>query len=367
MTFYFGAFDTTSGENILPDAVYWKKYTEILSEYLKVQMFDSLNSFKVENGEWPYLNTEKPVFVFLNDRDTKHTGLFEKYSFLHKQSELLGSTHMARGVTGTCNHVILDSGVQCRIKPHTDLLSLSVYGTYGLCTMDRSRYCNKFIFESTEQCMKYRSEFGNTVNFIVTDHSLQDEDYPENSINAAYYNNLQNIVTYNEKCHGTAPDASLRWPGDHRIYFFKNSRIHRYDEQKQVVDYVFDLKQQKDLFGNINAALTNGTKTVLFKDCYVWEYQSTHYGVGEEPSFSLSEKIDLADRFPGLPCNIDAAFSMYGRNFFFKGCLYYELVPKTIFNETSGIESLGGEITKAQDIYDWGLQIDTEKLVVDLC
>ena len=82
------------------------------------------------------------------------------------------------------------------------------------------------------------------------------------------YNNLQNIVTYNERCHGTAPDASLRWPGDHRIYFFKNSRIHRYDEQKQVVDYVFDLKQQKDLFGNINAALTNGTKTVLFKDCY---------------------------------------------------------------------------------------------------
>ena len=89
----------------------------------------------------------------------------------------------------------------------------------------------------------------------------------------------------------------------------------------------------------------------------------TVYGVGEEPSFSLSEKIDLADRFPGLPCNIDAAFSMYGRNFFFKGCLYYELVPKTIFNETSGIESLGGEITKAQDIYDWGLQINTEYLV----
>ena len=109
----------------------------------------------------------------------------------------------------------------------------------------------------------------------------------------------------------------------------------------------------------------DNTGTILLNALYVWEYQSTHYGVGEEPSFSLSEKIDLADRFPGLPCNIDAAFSMYGRNFFFKGCLYYELVPKTIFNETSGIESLGGEITKAQDIYDWGLQIDTEKLVVD--
>ena len=40
--------------------------------------------------------------------------------------------------------------------------------------------------------MKYRSEFGNTVNFIVTDHSLQDEDYPENSINAAYYRDLNN-------------------------------------------------------------------------------------------------------------------------------------------------------------------------------
>ena len=36
LTFYFGAFDTTSGENLSPDPGYWQKYTKTLSEYLKV-------------------------------------------------------------------------------------------------------------------------------------------------------------------------------------------------------------------------------------------------------------------------------------------------------------------------------------------
>lgn len=69
-----------------------------------------------------------------------------------------------------------------------------MYGTYGLCTQDRSRYCNKYLFESADQCLRYRSEFDNTVNFIVNDHSISNENWPETNVNVAKHMNLINLV-----------------------------------------------------------------------------------------------------------------------------------------------------------------------------
>ena len=108
---------------------------------------------RVERGEWPYVQTFKPIFIFLNDRDIGLTGqtIFDQYNWLHRTTSYMASTHMARGVTGTCEHVIVDSGVQCRLKPMYELLVLAVYGTYGLCTIDRARYCNQYLFESSDQ------------------------------------------------------------------------------------------------------------------------------------------------------------------------------------------------------------------------
>ena len=172
--------------------------------------------------------------------------------------------------------------------------------------------------------LKYRAEFGRTINYITTDHTNDKARYPETAVSTAFHVNLYNLLHFRpEKCKSTAPDAALRWPGDQRIYFFKNKRIHRYAETAQTVDHIFDLKIKE--MNKIDAALTVNTTTLLFKDCHVWEYTVSWFGEEKEPKWQLSEKMHINKKYPGLPCNIDAAMSMYGRQYFFKGCLYYEV------------------------------------------
>lgn len=225
VTLHFGPENNGGSETGTLSAENWESYLKFLTRYLERQFPTQLNSYRIERGEWPYIETLKPIFIFINDRDivgsNKANAHLDNYKWIHRQSSFLATTHMARGVTGTCEHVIVDSGVQCRLKPMYELLNLAVYGTYGLCTIDRARYCNQYLFESSDQCLKYRSEFGKTINYITTDHTNDKTRYPESAISAAYHTNLYNLLQFHPNtCKASSPDAAMRWPGDQRIYGF---------------------------------------------------------------------------------------------------------------------------------------------------
>ena len=365
VTLYFGPENYGQGaDSPTLDAYDWEHYMKFVTRYISNQMPNQLNTHRLERSEWPFIETMKPIFVFLNDRDLDNTKtrIFRENPWLHRQSSYLTSTHMSRGVTGTCEHVIIDSGVQCRLKPMYELLTLAIYGTYGLCTLDRARYCNQYLLESSDQCLKYRSEFGRTINFITTDHTTNKARFPETTVATAFHINLYNLLQFNpESCKAVSPDAALRWTGDQRIYFFKDKKIHRYEETAQTVDHVFEMKI--DGLEKIDAALTQNDTTLFFRGCDLWEYkvtypdnndskinnnfgrsqqQDTYFNAGQsnyyqEPQWKLSKVMKIQDRYPGLPCDLDAAISMYGRQYFFKGCLYYEVT--TEFNKKKSKET----------------------------
>jgi len=352
VTLYFGPENYgQGGDSPALDSYDWENYMKFVTRYISNQLPSQLNTHRLDRNEWPYIETMKPIFVFLNDRDLDNTKtrIFRENRWLHRQSSYMTSTHMSRGVTGTCEHVIIDSGVQCRLKPMYELLTLAVYGTYGLCTVDRARYCNQYLLESSDQCLKYRSEFGRTINFITTDHTTNKNRFPETGVSTAFHINLYNLLQFSpETCKAVSPDAALRWTGDQRIYFFKNQKIHRYEETAQTVDHVFDMKIEG--LDKIDAALTQNDTTLIFRGCDLWEYKVTYdqdvkkdtytnyfQQNSGEPKWKLSKVMKIEDKYPGLPCDLDAAISMYGRQYFFKGCLYYEVT--TDFNKKKSKET----------------------------
>ena len=103
----------------------WDTYLDYIGRFLDRQLGSNLNRHRLHHGDWPYIGTRQAVFIFINDNviDPMHE-VFERYSWIHRQSQFLVSTHMIRGVTGSCKHVVSDSGLQCRLKPNQELLSL---------------------------------------------------------------------------------------------------------------------------------------------------------------------------------------------------------------------------------------------------
>ena len=117
-------------------------------------------------------------------------------------------------------------------------------------------------------------------------------------------------------------DEMLLWGHNWEIYFFKGSKYYRYHVKKDHVLYEYDISEGwPGVPDNIDAAFThNDRKTYFFKGDNVYLFDNRL----DKVAAGYPKKI--TDVFHGLPGNLDAAFRWYfdGISYFFKGPYFYK-------------------------------------------
>ena len=116
-------------------------------------------------------------------------------------------------------------------------------------------------------------------------------------------------------------DEMLLWGHNWQTYFFKGSKYYRYDDFKDQVSYDREISQGwPGVPNNIDAAFThNDLKTYFFKGNVVYQFDK------QANKVSSGYPKNTSDVFPGLPENLDTAFRWYHdrRSYFFKGRFFY--------------------------------------------
>ena len=117
-------------------------------------------------------------------------------------------------------------------------------------------------------------------------------------------------------------DEMFLWSHNWYPYFFKGNKYHKFDDYANQVHHTRDISQGwPGVPDNIDAAFSHSDgRSYFFKGNLVYQFDN----IADRVSSGYPKPIQSV--FPGVPNNLDTAFRWFynGKSYFFKGLYYYK-------------------------------------------
>lgn len=150
------------------------------------------------NNQWPTLSeaihSRQRILVFMNSDLSQH---ISSQNWLITSDDIIGITWGKFRMSTSCSAITKNAKSKCNTS--SDLIELSAFASYGLCTWEMARICSKWLGEAQDECYEIRMSSGRTVNFLYVDWAVDYYSGQESVVRKAKFMNQRNIKQYLKK------------------------------------------------------------------------------------------------------------------------------------------------------------------------
>lgn len=150
------------------------------------------------NNQWPTLNeaihSRQRILVFMDNNLSQQ---ISTPNWLITSNGIISSTWGSFRMSSSCGAITSNAKSKCNTS--SDLIELSAFASYGLCTWDMATVCSKWLGEAQDECYKIRKSSGRTVNLLHVDWAVDYYSGKESVVNKAKFMNQKNIKQYLNK------------------------------------------------------------------------------------------------------------------------------------------------------------------------